>query len=310
MIIWAVMATILSGVLAALLILYRRQIKKICRQLSFLKKHRTNLRLNSDLPFPELNELNGRINEVLDQSRHIRRCCRDSEEALKETITSLSHDIRTPLTSLDGYFQLLAQSSSEEERLRYTTVIQSRITSLNAMLEELFTYTKLQNDQYELPLEQLDFSRCVCDTLFAFYGDFKSAGIEPETDFGEQALPVQLNEEAVRRILQNIVKNALEHGKNSLSLQLHKEGGQAVFRCRNTVENPDEIDMDQVSRRLYTKDPARSPTSNALGPSIARELAERMGGTLSAALNGPIFTVGLCFPLIPSQSFSRKITFD
>lgn len=91
--------------------------------------------------------------------------------------SSPSHDIRTPLTALDGYFQLLKQSSSEGERRRYTAVIQSRITSLTAMLEELFTYTRLQNNEYELPIKRLDFSHCVCNTLFAFYyTDFKSAG--------------------------------------------------------------------------------------------------------------------------------------
>lgn len=104
---------------------------------------------------------------------------------MKETITNLSHDIRTPLTSLDGYFQLLSQSESEEEQQHYIAVIQSRIISLKDMLEELFTYTKLQNESYEIALEPVDFGKCVFDTVFSFYDEFQKKGIKPEIDFCE-----------------------------------------------------------------------------------------------------------------------------
>ena len=150
MIVWASATSAAAVILIVILILYRRQVRKIGRQLEFLKDNRTNLRLTSDLPLREMNELIDGINEVLDQSREIRERSQRSETQLKETITNLSHDIRTPLTSLDGYFQLLQQSDSEEERRKYVEIIQSRISSLKEMLEELFTYTRLQDADYKL----------------------------------------------------------------------------------------------------------------------------------------------------------------
>lgn len=143
MVVWAVIATILAGVFLLLLILYRRQVKSACRQLAFLKKHETNLRLSNTLPFREMNEFVDGMNEIIDRSHEIEHSVRTGDRQLRETITNLSHDIRTPLTSMDGYFQLLAQSESEEERRRYIAIIQGRIASLNEMLEELFTYAKL-----------------------------------------------------------------------------------------------------------------------------------------------------------------------
>ena len=107
---------------------------------------------------------------------------------LKETITNLSHDIRTPLTSLDGYFQLLQQSDSEEERRKYVGIIQSRISSLKEMLEELFTYTRLQDADYELEMERIDFGKCAYDTVFSFYDEFQNRGIEPQVDFFAAAI--------------------------------------------------------------------------------------------------------------------------
>ncbi len=297
MVAWGIAATVALIIVMGILIAYRRQVKKTCRQLVFLKEHQTNLRINAGLPFSELNELIDGINDTLDLSRKIQKESQQSENSLKETITNLSHDIRTPLTSMDGYFQLLAQSDSEEERQHYIDVIQSRITSLKDMLEELFTYTKLQNESYELTLESLDFGKCVFDTVFSFYDEFQKKGIVPQIDFYEGHLAVIGNHEAIRRALQNIIKNSLEHGQQKIVFELQRNNCQAIFRCMNDVEIPNKIDMTQVFSRFYKADNARSNTSTGLGLSIAKSLIEKMGGTIKADLNENIFVIEIRFPV-------------
>ena len=260
-----------------------------------MKENKTNLRLTSDLPLPEIDALIDEINEVLDRAREIRQDTRNSESRLKETITSLSHDIRTPLTSLDGYFQLLQQSASEEEQKKYIHIIQTRISSLKDMLEELFTYTRLQDGEYRMELEQIDLAKCVYDTVFSFYDDFQQRGIEPKADFCDGHLYITANEEAVRRTLQNLIRNALVHGKEKIVLELQRADGEAVFRCSNDTEHPEEIDMEQVFSRFYKADSARTHTSAGLGLSIARGLVERMGGRIRADLEGNTFSVEVVF---------------
>lgn len=295
--VWAIIATTVAVITIFIFFAYRRQVQKTCRQLAFLKDHQTNLRLTSDLPFHELNELVDGINDILDLSREIKKTAQQSEDSLKETITNLSHDIRTPLTSMDGYFQLLTQSQSEEERQHYIAVIQSRIVSLKDMLEELFTYTKLQNETYELEIEPLDFGKAVFDTVFSFYDEFQRKGIEPQIDFCDGHLPILGNPEAIRRALQNIIKNALEHGQKKISFSLSAHDKQAVFRCRNDVKNPDEVDMSQVFSRFYKADSARSSASTGLGLSIAKGLIDRMGGMITADLYGSTFCIEISFPI-------------
>lgn len=295
MTLWAIVATVVALIVSGVLAAYRQQVKKTYHRLAFLKVHKTNMRLTSDLPFSELNNLIDNINDVLDLSRDIQRVSQQSEDGLKETITNLSHDIRTPLTSMDGYFQLLVQSDSEEERQHYIAVIQNRITSLKDMLEELFTYTKLQNESYELAVESLDFGKCVFDTVFSFYDEFQKKDIEPKIDFCEGHLFIAGNHEAIRRALQNIIKNALEHGQKKIVFELQQNNDQVIFRCLNDVENPDEIDMAQVFSRFYKADSARSNTSTGLGLSIAKGLIEKMGGTIQADLNANIFAIEIGF---------------
>lgn len=298
MTVWAIVATIVAIITILMFLSYRRQVEKTCRQLAFVKEHETNLRIFQTLPFKELNALNDEINNILELSDKIRLEAQRKENALKVTITSLSHDIRTPLTSLDGYFQLLSQSDSEEERNHYIEIIQSRLVSLKEMLEELFTYTKLQNDNYELELSEIDFGKNVFDTLFSFYDDFQKKKLEPETDFIEERILIKGNNEALRRTLQNIIKNSLEHGKRKIALSLTKQDDKVCFKCANDIERPEEVDMSKIFTRFYKADSARTHTSTGLGLSIAKGLVEKMGGVISAELTGNVFAITITFPMI------------
>lgn len=293
--IWAISATILSILLFGILTAYRRQVKHTCRHLAFLKENETNLRLRGELPFSELNELADQVNEVLDMTWKLRKETRQGSQNLKEAITNISHDIRTPLTSLDGYFQLLSTAETEEERKQYLAVIRGRIQSLKNMLEELFTYTKLQNESFVLELEQLDFKKCVCDMLFSFYNDFSERGITPMVELCEERVAIQGNQEAVYRVVQNILKNVLEHGREEVQIGLSLKETKVCFFCENKVENPEEIDISQVFSRFYKADPARTHSSTGLGLAIAKGLAEKMGGSMKAELVENRFRLSVWF---------------
>lgn len=269
MILWAVLSTVLAVGLIFILLMYRRQVKNTCRQLEFLKENQTNLRLTVMVPFKQFEKLVDSINQVLDMSQEIKNNARKNEEHLKETITNLSHDIRTPLTSLDGYFQLLAQSDSEEEQRHYIEVIQSRISSLKDILEELFTYTKLQNEQYELKMETVDFC--------------------------EENILIEGNTEAIRRILQNIIKNALVHGSQKIRMKLFSEKNDIIFLCENDLENPGDIDIKKIFSKFYKADTARTSNTTGLGLSIAKSLVERMDGTIIAEIENDMFLIRVMF---------------
>ncbi len=296
MVIWAIIATIVAIGLGITLANDRRQVKKTCRHLAFIKEQDTNMILQGEGGFPELNTLKDEINEVLEQFRKTNRQTKKSEELLKETITNISHDIRTPLTSLDGYFQLLQQSDSAEEREKYASIIRGRIDDLGNMLEELFTYTKLQNEQYEFALENMDFCKCVYDTTFSFYEEFTLRNIGPKVDYMEDNCIINGNREAIIRILQNIIKNAMEHGEKEIGLRLFEDHGRVVFECRNDVKNMAEIDIEKVFTRFYKADSARTHSSTGLGLAIAKNLTEKMNGSMEAEKSDHYFKIRVSFP--------------
>lgn len=294
-----------AGFIAVLTIhvIYRRQIQDICRQISFLETEETNKLVTAHLSAKEVVRLTEHINSLNTESKRKVRDCRIKEERLKEAISNISHDIRTPLTSMDGYFQLLKESGEEKERERYLDIIQGRIENLTMLLEELFMYTRLQNESYILEMERENATQFVLDAVFSFYGEFKKAGIVPEICFEEEPVYMMCSKAAVSRIVCNLVKNALAHGEKYLKITWEKQGDSQVFSCANRVKDPESIDAEQVFDRFYKADSARTDTAGAgkspstgLGLAIAKELTEKMNGRITAVLHKDEFTVIVSFP--------------
>ena len=296
-IIMAVIATLGIG----LSFYYRRQIKNVKSQISFLNQHETNMLITSDQKSGCVADLADELNTLIEQTAALRKEIADNESHLKDTIINLSHDIRTPLTSMDGYFQLLLKSDDPEERQQYAMVISDRLSSLKEMLDELFTYAKLTNKAYEVELSPCAVNEILLSVLFSFYKDIKQRGIEPRVNVPEQDIFIQGNEPALRRIFQNILKNCIEHGNNQLSVRLINSADMVQIYFENDYQTQEPIDANKVFDRFYKVDGARSKTSTGLGLSIAKELVERLNGSISGNVKNDTFTITITFQLLKNN---------
>ena len=280
---------------------YRHQIKNVKSQISFLNQHETNMLITSDQKSGCVADLTDELNTLIEQTAALRKEIADSESHLKDTIINLSHDIRTPLTSMDGYFQLLLKSDDPEERQQYAAVISDRLSSLKEMLDELFTYAKLTNKAYEVELSPCAVNEILLSVLFSFYKDIKQRGIEPLVNVPEQDIFIQGNEPALRRIFQNILKNCIEHGNNQLSVRLINSSDMVQIYFENDYQMQEPIDANKVFDRFYKADGARSKTSTGLGLSIAKELVERLNGSITGNVKNDIFTITITFHLLKNN---------
>lgn len=276
----------------------QRQIRDICRQLWFLKDHDSNMMISSEIRFGGMGYLTDTLNEIVELRKWERKRYLDKEKSISDIYTNLSHDIRTPLTSLDGYFQLLKGSEITEEQQHYIMVIQERISSLKDMLEELFTFTKLQNDDYVLELNPCSLNRILMDTLFSYYDIWKENDIDPKFEITEESLMIEGNSQALGRTIRNIIKNGFEHGEKQFEVVLERKGQTAVLSLKNMVSEPGKIDISQIFERFYKADEARSDSSTGLGLSIAKEFVLRMNGAIRAEMEDNRFCIYIEFPLI------------
>ncbi len=287
---------------AWLLWMVRRQILSICRQLEFLEERESNMMVTGQIHVLGIGKMLDSLNRYLKKSRERQQEFNRKEQQIADVYTNLSHDIRTPLTSLDGYFQLLESCDEEQQRKKYVAVIEERIRSLKEMLEELFTFTRLKSGGYELAREDCILNQILKETIFAYYDEWSRQGIQPELVITEERLIFLGDEQAARRVLQNIVKNAIDHGGEYLRISLERKKQGACLAVCNRVKEPENIDVEQVFERFYKADRARSKNSTGLGLSIAREFVEQMGGEITAELEGDLFSVGICFSLAETQN--------
>ena len=296
-----VIVGILVGVIITLICIlgsYMRQVKDICRQLRLLREHESNMLITKEIKLGNIKELTDLLNEMIKERKEEAAQYVKKERMIADTYTNLSHDIRTPLTSMDGYFQLLETCSSEADRKRYIEIIEERIESLKEMLEELFTYTKLKNETYELKKERQNLTQILKETVFSYYDEWAERGIVPEFDLTDTPVWIMGNGQALRRIIQNIVKNGLDHGNKELKIQLKKKENRAKLVFKNRVEYPDRIDLQRVFERFYKADEARSKNSTGLGLSITKGFVLKMNGEISAQMKGDWFSIHISFPLI------------
>lgn len=288
-----VVLLLLCMILLTKYFLYRRQILDICRQLEFIKNHETNKRMQTTATTPEILALARHLDQIYDGQDAYRNNLKSKDRRMKEMLVNVSHDIRTPLTSLKGYFQLLLLEEDAGKRDRYADIIQEKLDELTMLLDELFTYTKLQNEEYTLEMGQENFTELVLQTLFSFHEGLKKQGITPQMDIEDTPYFVVCSPSAVKRVLANIIRNAMLHGNGQIVIRYYTQGESVCFTCANTLLSPDSIDMTQIFERFYKADTARSRQSSGLGLSIAKGFVDKMGGQIEAELDGNWFLVRL-----------------
>ena len=195
---------------------------------------------------------------------------------LKNAITNISHDLRTPLTATCAYLKLLEQEEMSEKARRYLTQIQNRTEALKNLTEELFRYSVVTSSQ-ELKLENVNVVNALEDSLLAFYGMMQEKGIQPQIELPESPIWRELDVGALNRIFSNIISNALKYTDGNFSVCMKKDGS-IVFS--NTAENLNPLIVGRFFDRFYTVEASRNSTG--LGLSIAKLLTERMGGLIKA----------------------------
>ena len=227
-------------------------------------------------------------NRELTTLRRERRKYEQGDRELKEAVTNMAHDLRTPLTAISGYMELLEKEELSENALRYSAVIRERTETMKTLTEELFRYS-LVNGEETMERESVCLNTALEDALCAYYGALTAAGIIPKIEIGETPVKRQLDREALDRILENLLNNACKYAERELSVRLTEDG---------TIElsNPttmSAVDAAKLFDRFYTVQTARGSTG--LGLSIARTLTERMGGTIEAVSENGVLTIRLCF---------------
>ncbi len=229
------------------------------------------------------------LNIHLRELRRQRHRYTTGDRELKEAVTNISHDLRTPLTAMRGYLHLLEGEEVSPKVRGYLAHIENRTGAMEALTEELFRYSMVLAEE-ALTLQQVCLNSVLEQTIAEFYGALTGAGITPEISLPEQSVMVQANGEALGRVLSNVLTNALRYSEGDLRICLTE---QELLTVSNTARGLSDVDIGRLFDRFYTVEAARN--SHGLGLSIAKTLMERMNGRIWAEYAGGQFCVKMQF---------------
>lgn len=287
---------IICGVLAVVIVILMVKIRimqksmdEICACVTEHLSSDTNRLITVSSSDRYVRHLASEIARQLAELRRQRRQYISGDRELKEAVTNISHDLRTPLTAICGYLELLEAEEMTDNTRRYLEQISNRTEALKALTEELFRYSVISSAS-DFSYEKINVGRVLEDTLISFYGAFEQKNITPNISLPDSVIVRSLDKSALSRIFGNIISNALKYSDGDFSVTM-SDAGEIIFS--NTASELSSVDVGKLFDRFYTVDSARKSTG--LGLSIAKLLTERMGGHISAEYREKTLSIMISF---------------
>jgi signal transduction histidine kinase len=287
----AVIASLCTIVFLIRLIQERKQLVEITSQLKDYNKQATEMKVNMTLSNRHVEALAVEINQIIAGLAEQKANTHQVERELKQAIAGVSHDLRTPLTSIIGYMQLIAdQGLDEAKKSEYLEIAQKRALRLQKLLNDFFALSIVESEDYPIELEATNVNALVKETLLSYYDQFQAMNLHPTVKITDEELIGLIDENACKRVLENLLSNTLQHSAGDIRISLDRQDTEAVLIIKNKLNHADQIQMDKLFERFYTTDQTRQ-SSKGLGLTIVQSLMNRMNGEVIVKVENGEFSI-------------------
>ncbi|MDU2687436.1 MAG: HAMP domain-containing sensor histidine kinase [Paeniclostridium sordellii] len=278
----------------------KKQIKNIIYFLDNIENDKTRVKLQVNLKYKYIEELSQKINYLIKRQSTIIANTKEQENKLKVFIVSISHDLRTPLTSIKGYIQLLEKEISETKKRNYISIVKKKIQILNDLINDFFTMSLYDSNEYKLNLEKINITKLLTEVLMDNYNNFKRKSINPLIQMKEEDIYIIGDKIACERIINNLISNAIKYTTNSIIVELTRNDNYCFINISNECSGISDKDLEKMSDRFFRVDKSRSSEGSGIGLYIVKVLIERLGWEFLIEKNDDILTVKM---IIPIQKF-------
>ena len=288
-------------IISAVLILHRerRKIKEIAEALADVKNGNGNRRILAN-PDQLLSPLIYEINDIILAYEEQIAVFHQTDETNKQLMTSLSHDVRTPLTTLIGYLDAVHKGVvTGTEREEYIEISRRKAYDLKGYIDVLFDWFKLNSDEFAMTIQRTEAAELTRNILIDWIPLLEDQSIEYSIEIPNQAVIANLDPDSYLRIINNLLQNVITHSQaDSVDILLTKREDIMQLSISDNGVGIGKEDLKQIFSRLYKCDKSRSDKGSGLGLSIAYQLTEKMGGQLSVeSSSGQGATFILSLPL-------------
>ena len=225
------------------------------------------------------------INVLIVEHHRQKKEYEETRQNFKSMVTTISHDFRTPLTSISGYVQILLDDDevSYENRQKYLKIIESRAISLSSLIEDFYTVSSIDSLDYPYNLTTISLSEILRAQIATYYVELEKRYSTIEVDIVESPCYMISDRTSLQRIFSNLIKNALSYGIDTIRISLKEnESSYKIGFANSLYENADKNIANKIFERNYSVNWASSSKSTGLGLSIAKSMTEKMGGSIGA----------------------------
>lgn len=274
-------------ILLSLIISSYSKIKYICRVIDEILSGNLNQRIRLQNNIKPLNKLISKINSIIDKFQESNSKNIENEETRKKMISNISHDLRTPLTSMLGYMELIFDDKelSHEKKEEYLKIIYDKGNSLYDLMEEFFQVSKLDSNDIKVTINKVNISEIVRQSVVSFFAEIQKHNIEPKINIGDKDIYIFSDGKIINRILSNLINNAIKHGFKAVSLGVNlscDENNVFLEVWDNGAGIPEE-EINHIFERLYTVEKSRNANlkNSGLGLTIVHKLVKVLGGEIT-----------------------------
>ena len=278
--IWFYLFIIASIIIIALIIkifVMKNAIKEIEEKFDFIIESDTNNLITISTNDIDLKQLDKKINQNLKKIRELEIQYNQGNEELKRSITNISHDLRTPLTAIRGYLDLIEHKNLTEKQENYLLFIDEKVKILTDLTEQLFNFSKSLDSYQDIKRQNVVLNSVLEETICASYDLFIQHNINPKIYITKEKIIKQIDESMLKRIFENIISNEIKYSDEFVEIKLNKRE-KIIFR--NKTKNLNKTSVEKIFDRYYTVENAKKSTG--IGLSIAKQLVELNNGTISA----------------------------
>ncbi len=283
--------------LAIRLLNMKRQIKNLKNELPLTRDLKYNRQLTVSLTDKDLTDLTTEINRNLDYQKQLKLKSERAELSLKQSVSDIAHDLRTPLTVIKGNLQMLER----EEKLtahgyEYLRVCGEKSDAMKAMADDFFELSVLESDTESAVLSKVNITNLLMDFIADNEALIRSKNLTPDIIFPEKSVFAMADEAMLMRMLGNLLNNIIKHGNDSFTLKLEADK-KCIISFSNTVADTDKLNTDHLFDRTYRGDKSRRGNGAGLGLYIVKILAEKQNAEVNANSNGDILSINIILNL-------------
>ena len=268
---------LITSIISIKYILLKLSLNKLYKDFELILNSDTNNLLTISCNDKNLKEFINKLNKNLKKLRKLELEYNQGNMNLKHTITNISHDLRTPLTAIKGYLDILDKKNFTKEQIKYFNIINTKVNDLVNLTEELFNYSKILDKAYLIKKEQVCLNIVLEEVLCSYYDLFKNNNIIPKIDITSNKIIKEIDLICFKRIIENIISNLLKYSNKSIYIKLDNTGSITFI---NKTKKLDKVSVGKIFDRYFTIESSKK--SNGIGLSIAKELVILNNGEITA----------------------------